>query len=301
MGRVLSLIKPKSFEIFFTSWSKILNGSSNGKQIALDGKTLRGSYDNVKGQKALHILNAFAVDSGITLSQLEVDEKTNEITAIPEILDELDIKGSMISVDALNTQKNIAEKINELKADYTLALKGNHKNLYSNVKELFDFEKEDNNFMYSTIEKEHGRISERTYRIIPVDKGNLVEVNEWSNLQAVGRAEAVVLRNDKETIEIRYFLLSYIDTNLFAKSVRNHWGIENQLHWVLDVTFGEDASRKRKDHAPRNYSLIRKFCLNILRTGKGKLSVPLASTKATINENFLTELLINVGFKLCNS
>jgi hypothetical protein len=129
LGRVFSILRPKSFEEFFLSWAAKLNGSNEGKQIAIDGKALRGSFDTATGKKAIHILNACAVESGITLAQLQVDVKTNEITTLPEMLDSLDIRGAMISVDALNTQKNIAEKIITAKADYTLALKGNHKNL----------------------------------------------------------------------------------------------------------------------------------------------------------------------------
>lgn len=301
IGRVFSILKPKSFEQFFNAWSASLHGSNNGKQIAFDGKSLRRSYDKNKGQKALHILNACAVDNGITLAQIEVDEKTNEITAVPDMIDALDIKGAMISVDALNTQKNIAEKIINSGANYTIALKGNHKNLNEDVSLLFDTtkidlsEKKDEHF--EECEKEHRRITTRIYDVIPVDLNNLEVSLNWKGLKSVGRVQTTTLKNEKETSEIRYFLLSYNGAKEFAKAARGHWGIENKLHWSLDVVYSEDASRKRADYAPRNYSLIRKFALNICRTFKEKLSVPLFHIKNASNFDFFHSVLVISGFK----
>ncbi len=302
IGRVFSILKPKSFEQFFIAWSAKFYGSNNGKQIAFDGKSLKGSFDKKKQQKMLHILNACAVDNGITLAQLEVDCKTNEITVVPEIIDSLDIKGAMISVDALNTQKEIATKIIDAEANYTLALKGNHKNLNEDVELLFDTTNVDkieiNNQHYVEIEKEHGRITERIYNVIPVNENNLEVMTEWKGLKAVGRVITNTLRDGKESSEIRHFLLSYVGVKEFAKAARGHWGIENKLHWSLDVVYGEDASRKRTDHAPRNYSLIRKFALNICRTFKEKLSVPLFHMKNALNLEFFESVLVKSGFKL---
>lgn len=301
IGRVFSILKPKSFEQFFNAWSANLHGSNNGKQIAFDGKCLRGSYDKNKGQKALHILNACAVENGITLAQIEVDEKTNEITAVPDMIDALNIKGAMISVDALNTQKNIAEKIIDSGANYTLALKGNHKNLNEDVSLLFDtteidlLEKKDEHF--EGCEKEHGRITTRIYDVIPVDLNNLKLSLNWKGLKSVGRVKTTTLKNEKETSETRYFLLSYNGAKEFAKAARGHWGIENKLHWSLDVVYSEDESRKRADYAPRNYSLIRKFALNICRTFKEKLSVPLFHIKNASNFDFFHSVLLRSGFK----
>ena len=280
LGRVFSILKPQSFEKFFMAWSANLNGSNRGRQIAFDGKALRGSFDAASAKKALHILNARSIDNGITLAQLEVDVKTNEITVLPEMLAALDIAGAMVSVDALNTQKNIAEKIIDAKAGYTLALKGNHKNLNDEAKYLFDTQKIDTSveadLHYEETDKGHGRITERKYDVIIVDSTNLPQTTEWKGLQAIGRVETNSLRNGKETFERRYYLLSYCSAQAFSAAARGHWGVENLLHWTLDVTFREDASRKRKDNAPRNYSLIRKLALNVLRQSKGKLSIPLA-------------------------
>lgn len=300
IARVFSILKPKSFEQFFLKWAAVLNGSSNaGKQVAFDGKTVRGSYDASNAKKALHLLNACAVESGICLAQLEVDTKTNEITTVPEMIDSLDLKGAMVSVDALNTQKDIAKKVIDAGADYTLALKGNHKILNEEIKVFFDskfIQNKENQL--ETTEKEHGRLTTRTYSVALVDKYNLSQSPDWTGLVAVGRVQTITLKNDKETHETRYYLLSYSNIKTFAKSARGHWGIESKLHWTLDVTFGEDASRKRKDHAPRNYSLIRKLALNISRTFKGKLSVPLLHIKMNANANFFADILQKAGFPL---
>lgn len=298
IGRIFSLIKPAILEIFLLKWNMLLYGTTEGKQIALDGKTLRRSYDKSKNQEALHLLNVCAVDSGILLTQKEVGAKTNEITVVPDVLKSLDLKGAMISVDALNTQKNIAELIVESKANYTLALKGNHKNLNQSVEELF-LKKNDQNYLENT-EKDHGRISTRIYDIISVNKLILPQSADWKGLQAVGRVQVFTEKNSKTTSETRYYLLSYSDLDLFAKSSRKHWVIES-FHWILDVTFGEDASRKRKDHAPRNFSLIRKFAINILKTVKGNLSIPNTRLKAAMNPEFLQSALIQSGFKLINA
>jgi predicted transposase YbfD/YdcC len=299
IARVFSILKPKSFEQFFLKWSAVLNGSNEGKQIAFDGKALRGSYDTSSGKKALHILNACAVESGICLAQLEVDTKTNEITTVPEMIDSLDLKGAMVSVDALNTQKEIATKIIDAKADYTLALKGNHKTLNEEVKKIFEVNLDQNKFeQITTTEKEHGRLTTRTYTIASVDKYNLSQAPDWTGLVAAGRVQTTTLKNDKETHEARYYLLSYANIESFAKSARGHWGIESKLHWSLDVTFGEDASRKRKDNAPRNYSVVRKFGLNIIRAFKGKLSVPLFHIRMNANAEAFSDLLQKAGFAL---
>lgn len=302
IARVFSILRPKSFEQFFLTWMALVNGSNEGKQIALDGKTLRGSYDKTSAKDALHLLNACAVDNGICLGQMEVDGKTNEITVVPKMLDALDIKGAMISVDALNTQKDIATQIVDAEADYTLALKGNHKILNEEVQAIFK-EKDAKTVspsqeIITQTEKEHGRLTTQVYDVEQVDKYKLSQFSEWDGLKAVGRVQTTTLHSGKETHEKRYYLLSYEEVNRFAISARGHWAVESKIHWTLDVTFGEDASRKRKDHAPRNYSLIRKFGLNIIRSFKGKLSVPLFHIKMNANEGFMSSILQQAGFSL---
>lgn len=298
IGRVFSLIKPQSFESFFASFAAQLHGPCEGKQIALDGKTLRGSFDAASGQKALHLLHACAVQNGLSLAQFGVDEKSNEITAVPEVLKQLDIKGAMISVDALNTQKSIAAQIVDAKADYTLALKGNHKSLNDEVNFIFDTGRYDEQIQTREVtEKGHGRITEWRYQLLALPEGILPETEEWKGLKAIGRSTTKTLRNGKESIETRNYLLSYADVAIFRDASRGHWGIENKLHWSLDVIFNEDQSRKRKDHAPRNFAVIRKLALNILRTHKGKSSVPLMRHRLALNKAFLIDILTQSGFK----
>ncbi|MBI1883564.1 MAG: ISAs1 family transposase [Chlamydiae bacterium] len=292
IARVFSILKPQSFESFFKSWASSLSGSNAGRQIALDGKTLRGSGGS--GKEMLHLLHACAVDNGLALAQLEVGAKTNEITVVPQMIDALDVRGAMISVDALNTQKEITVKIVDAGADYTLALKGNHKLLNEEVALIFDTTKPSNHLQ--EVEKAHGRITSRDYAVLTVSDDILPQKIEWKGLEAIGRVQTLTQTGDKETSETRYFLLSYADVQLFAKSARGHWGVE-AMHWNLDVIYGEDASLKRKDHAPRNYSLIRKFALNIIRTLKGKLSVRLVHIKANANTSYLQSLLDQSGFK----
>ena len=275
-------------------------GSEAKKHIAMDGKTLRGSADKSSGKSAFHLLHAYAVNHGITIAQMEVDSKTNEITTVPEMIDSLDVEGAIISVDALNTQKEIAEKIIDAGADYTLALKGNHKTLNEDVEQIFevaDAASKNSAHFFEETGKSHGRVVTRTYDVTPLEK-NTVELDQqkdWKGLKAIGRVQNIVWKNDKETRETRYYLLSYTDANVFAKTARGHWAIE-AMHWSLDVTFSEDRSQKRKDHAPRNYSLIRKFALNIIQKFKGKMSGPNAKLKALCDATFLETMLVGSGF-----
>lgn len=303
IARVFSLLKPKVFEDFFKIWASNMQGSNQGRHIALDGKTLRGSGDKSSAKRALHLLNACAVDSGLSLAQIEVGAKTNEIKVVPEMIDALDIKGAMISVDALNTQKHIASKIVNAGADYTLALKGNHQILNADVEQVFeiaDLAKKLKPYFFEETEKSHGRVVTRTYDVTPVEGLELAQQKEWEGLQAVGRVKSRVWKKDHETHETRYYLLSYLDAEKFAKTARGHWAVE-VLHWTLDVTFSEDASQKRKDHAPRNYALIRKFAYNILKTFKGKLSLPIALAKTSVNPDFLKTVLVGSGFNLVSN
>ncbi len=299
IARVFSILKPKAFEDLFRCWSSLLHGSNEGRHIALDGKTLRGSGDKASAKKALHLLHACAVDSGLTLAQLEVGVKTNEITTVPEMIDVLDVKGAMISVDALNTQKEIAAKIIDAGANYTMALKGNHKTLNEHVEKIFevaDTAQKTEAHAFEETGKSHGRVVTRMYDVAPLNEDvNLAQKNEWKGLAAVGRVKNTVWSNNKESLETRYYLLSYTDGQTFAKTTRGHWMVES-LHWTLDVTFSEDASQKRKDHAPRNYALVRKFALNILKTFKGKYSLPIARARAAISEQFMETILVGSGF-----
>jgi predicted transposase YbfD/YdcC len=258
--------------------------------IALDGKTLRHSFDKASGQKPLHILNAWAVNAGISLGQFRVDSKTNEITAVPEILDLLDLKSGIVVTDALNTQKSIAKKIVSMGAGYALPVKGNHKQLEEDVALAFDTQKILPDSTFATTEKGHGRIETRTYSV--VSAAFLDQQSDWAGLNFLGKVVNESIRDGKNTQETRLYLLTFGGVHRFAEVVRGHWGIENSLHWVLDVTFGEDACRIRKDNAPENFSTVRKLALNLLRqTPAGKLSIPRKQARAARVPEFLEEIL----------
>lgn len=298
IGRVCSIVKPSAMEKAFIQFMSSATGKKPDQIIALDGKTLRGSFDKAASQKPLHILNACATENGLTIGHLLVDKKTNEITAVPELLDMLDLKNVTITADALNTQKNIAEKIISQGNDYVLPVKGNQKNLQNEVTTKFssiEFKKEDANFKYS-IEKEHGRIDRRFYSVLPLV--GLNEVLEWKGVKSIGTATTETEKNGKISSETRYFICSFEpDVERFAKAVRSHWAIENKLHWTLDVTFREDESRVRKDHAPVNFSLIRKLALNLHRAEKStNKSVPQKMIKASLNPSYHEKLLKSCGF-----
>lgn len=293
IGRVFSLLSPKSLVKSYAQFLAQLFNCTEDEVIAIDGKALRHSFDKASGQKALHILNAWAVNAGLSLAQVRVDEKTNEITALPEILDLIDIKGAIVTTDALNTQKSTCEKIIEKGGDYVLPVKGNHKNLMESIEEMFDTQPLASSQYVEETEKNGGRIEVRKASILSAF--GLLEAPSWSGLTHIGRMEREVERGDKTTHEIQYYILSFGDINRFFNASRGHWGVENSLHWVLDVTFDEDACRVRKDHAPENFSQIRKMALNILKADKqSKLSIPRKQARAARNTDYLDELLSKV-------
>ena len=233
IGRVMSLIKHKSMIQMFTCFMANLFNCTEDEIIAIDGKTLRHSYDRAIGQKALHILNVFAIRAGLCLTQKVVDEKTNEITAVPDVLTLIDIKNATVTTDALNSQKDIAEQIISQGGNYALPIKGNHPNLEDAIKLEFDTKKVDENESSSyqkETEKSHGRLNQRTYSVLPID--GVGGASEWKGATHIGMTTTETEKKGKTTLEVRYYLLSFADAQKFARAVRGHWGIENQLHWV---------------------------------------------------------------------
>lgn len=255
--------------------------------IAVDGKTICGSK-NAK-HKAYHVVSAFATENQITLGELAVDEKSNEITAVPELLDLIDIKGGIVTADAMSCQKEIVEKIREKKADYVIALKENQPALYEDVKLWFDNESPSQSAI--TREKGHGRIETREY-FLETNISWLEQKPLWTGLSGIGAARSKVIENGETRDYIRYFITSLIDINEFAYAVRNHWSIENQLHWQLDVTFGEDGSRARKDNSPLNLNVLRKTALSLLKTTDwGRIGLKKKMFIAALNPAKLLDLL----------
>lgn len=296
IGRVFSLVKPRAFEESFGAFMASIQKSSEGEIIAIDGKSVRGARRK-DGKAPLHLLNAWAVKNGLTLAQREVGEKENEIVALPEILKSLNLKGAVVTVDALNCQKEAAKEIVNGGADYVMALKLNHPTLHTAVREQFEQHPipEDDIHYFETTDKGHGRIEHRRYYSITAGEW-LPQTKEWTGLKSVGMVVSDVFRGEKPSSEIRFFISSLpANAKKFAESVRGHWGIENSLHWVLDVTFSEDASQVRKDHAPQNYATIRKLAHNILKLNKDKGSLVGKKMRALMKPNYLRNLLRQAG------
>jgi predicted transposase YbfD/YdcC len=297
IGRVLARIDPQQFQACFLRWIQDICHLASREVVPIDGKTLRHSYDTELGQSAIHIVSAWAASNRLVLGQLKVSEKSNEITAIPELLDVLDIADCIVTIDALGCQKEIASRIIEKDADYVLAVKGNQEHLYDDVKRLFDVLLQQDVApatlsYYETADTGHGREEVRRYWTTSALQ-TLRTKNQWHGLQTVGLVESERSLNGETTLEQRYYILSLAnDARTFGTSVRAHWGIENVVHWVLDVAFREDMSRIRMDHGPENFALIRHIALNLLqreRTFKG--SVKTKRLKAGWNNAYLTKVL----------
>jgi predicted transposase YbfD/YdcC len=273
-ARVFSLIDPKSFGLCFTNWVKSIQ-KEMPEFINIDGKTLRRSFDRANSKSAMHMVSAFASEARLVLAQVKVDEKSNEITAIPDLLNLLAIKGSIITMDAMGTQKSIAKLIIDKDGNYVLALKGNHGNLLDQVKDHFEIEKK-NEFnalkhdKHIEYDKGHGRVERR--ECIVTDAINWIEgIKDWSGIKSIAMAQSTRSIGDKETIEIRYYISSLpANAHLIARAIRAHWSIENSLHWTLDVTLNEDSSRIRVRNAPENIAIIRRIGLNLLQNAKNK-------------------------------
>ena len=297
IGRVLGRIDPKHFQSCFLRWMQHICQLSSGEVVPIDGKTLRHSYDTLLDQSAIHMVSAWAATNRMVLGQLKVAEKSNEITAIPELIDALDIAGCIVTIDALGCQKEIAYRIIENQADYVLALKGNQEHLYDDVKQLFHALVGQDTLSpaldyYETFDERHGRIEVRRYWTTSL-LDTLRTKEQWRSLQTVGMVESERSLNGNTTTEQRYYILSLPNNaRTFGTSVRAHWGIENAVHWVLDVAFREDMSRIRMDYGPENFALIRHIALNLLRQETSfKGSIKTKRLKAGWNNAYLAKVL----------
>jgi predicted transposase YbfD/YdcC len=268
-SRVLARLDPAAFEKCLLSWIQAVQAISDHRLIAIDGKTLRGSYGRGDGQAAIHMVSAWATENKLSLGQVVVDAKSNEITAIPELLRVLEVTGAVVTIDAMGCQKEIAELIREGGGDYVLAVKQNQPALYERVGEAIDAGLEQDAAAldeHQTVETGHGRRETRTYVTFPAPE-TVDPDGVWRDLSAVGMAitESTESRG-RCRLEARYYILSVLlPAKEFAGAVRGHWGIENNLHWQLDVSFREDECRVRTDHAPANLSVIRRFALGLLK------------------------------------
>ena len=232
-----------------------------GTVIAIDGKTICGSKS--KSHKAYHVVSAFVAENQLVLGELVTEEKSNEITAVPELLDSLNVEGSIVTADAMSCQKTIVQKIQDGKADYVIGLKGNQPSLLENISLYFqDFSKDLPCLV--TRDKDHGRIEKREYRLL-TDLSWLPERSEWAGLKAVGSVCSTVTKHGTVSTDTRFFITSLTDIERFSYAVRKHWSIENQLHWALDIVFDEDSSRARKDMSPLNLNILRKTALALCK------------------------------------
>lgn len=295
---VLAAIKPAEFEKCLLSWITDLHEITTGQIVAIDGKTLRRSYDTASGKAAIHMVSAWATANCVGLGQVVVDAKSNEITAIPKLLQMLELSGCLVTIDAMGCQTDIAAGIVAAGADYALAVKDNQPTLSNGIREFFDEHMEDD-FAHATVsrhqtdEKGHGRQELRSYYVCSVPD-DLPDRGRWTKLMAIGMVISDTLRDGKASLEIRYYILSkMMSARCFAAAVRGHWSIENRLHWQLDVTFGEDQSRIRRGHADANFSILRRTALSLLKNNHSKkLGVKNKRLVAALNEDYLLEILL---------
>jgi predicted transposase YbfD/YdcC len=272
-GRVFAIIDPKEFRSCFIKWVQAVQDILAGQIIAVDGKTLRRSFDNAGDKKAIHMVSAWASESGFVLGQIKTDTKSNEITAIPQLLKMLEISGCIVTIDAMGCQKKIAKTIIKKGANYLFSLKGNHSNLHDDVKLFFEGCLKDNfkdirHSFHETVDGDHGRIETRKFWTVS-DINWLYGKRLWEGLKTIGMVESERQIGGNISKERRFFISSLdSDAKTFGNAVRNHWGIENGLHWTLDIAFREDESRIRKDHSPENFAVLRHIALNLLKNEK---------------------------------
>src|SRR6516162_1308571 len=298
--RVLMALKPAAFQACFANWLQSLRAEATAATgvdqpiLAVDGKTARRSHDRTNGLGALHSVSVWASEFGLSLGQVACAEKSNEITAIPELLRLVDIQGAIITIDAMGTQKAIAAQIIKGKADYVLALKGNQETLHQAVIGYIDEQLEGDLASaqeHVTTEKGHGREEMRTYLQLPAPE-KLPGFMRWKGLKSVGVVTSRCLRDGKESIEVRYYISSLtVDVKRFARAVRGHWGIENSCHWSLDMTFREDESRLRERNLRENFAWLNRFALSLFKQHPGRQSLVMKRRSCGWSEAFLMEVV----------
>ncbi len=301
--RILTALKPEAFQGCFSAWIADLSEQDGCVQpiIAIDGKTMRRSHDRGKGLGPLHLVSAWSTENGLTLGQVATEEKSNEITAIPELIDQIDIKGSIVTIDAAGCQKKIAKRIVDGQADYVLAVKKNHPKLYAFIEGVFCVEREKDLLkmqlrQHETFSRGHGRQDEHGYVLVRLPK-DCPYANAWAGIKAIGMAVRTSTTPDgTSTCDVRYYIVSrYLSGKRFAEAVRGHWAIENSLHWVLDVTFNEDQSRTRERFMANNLSWLRRFAISLLKRHPDKGSIVGKSRKCGWDDAFLMEVLMTQG------
>jgi predicted transposase YbfD/YdcC len=295
LGDILAVLDAKQFQRCFVDWVAALTGAPR-EVIAIDGKTLRRSGGKTDAQAAIHMVSAFATHQRLALGQVKVADKSNEIVAIPKLLELLEIEGAIVTIDAIGCQRAIARQIIDKKADYVLALKGNQGTLREDV-ELFAAEQKANDFKdtkvtrHQTVDGDHGRIETRTYTAIH-DVDWLKERHDWPGLQGVVMVESAREIGDKIERETRFYITSLVWlASQLGPVIRSHWAIENSLHWVMDMIFRDDECRVRTDHAPANFATLKHMAHNLIRKAPGKDSIRLKRKTAGWDDDFLANIL----------
>ena len=303
--RVLMALRPEAFQACFTAWVRSLRDEAAAQTgverptLAIDGKTLRRSHDRKNGLGALHSVTVWASEYGLSLGQVACAEKSNEITAIPELLRLVDVSGGVVTIDAMGCQKAIAGAVVAAKGDYVLALKDNQPTLHQAVVDhlMSHWEADfagDEVGRRQTEETGHGRGESRTYIQLEAPE-SLPGFKSWRGLKSIGVAISEVVRDGKRMDEVRYYISSLpvdADAKAFAHAVRSHWGVENGCHWTLDVTFREDESRIREKHLRENMAWLNRFCLSLLKQHPGRQSVAMKRRSCGWSDNFLMQVVI---------
>lgn len=297
-GRVFNRLDAEQFQRCFLDWMRAVSKIFKGQVVPIDGKTLRRSHDRTIGKDAIHMVSAWALENQLVLGQVKVDEKSNEITAIPQLLEALDISGCIVTIDALGCQKEIAQQIVEQEADYVLALKENQGGLYAAVVDLFEYAQEtdftDCDY-HKTVDKGHGRIEIRQCWTTSAEEylQFLPNRSAWPSLQTIVMVRAERRMDHEVTVKFRYYISSLATgAHHHLDIVRGHWSIENQVHWVLDVAFREDDSRVRKGNGPQNFAILRHIALNLLKQETtAKCGIRAKRLKAGWDEDYLFKVL----------
>lgn len=293
--RIFAIIKPDQLEKCFMHWAKSICAIPENEIVSVDGKTIRGSRDD--NYSVIHMISAWASNTGIVLGQQRVDEKSNEIPAVPQLLDIIDVDGCTITSDAMSCQKKTVQKIREKNCNYVICLKGNQETLHEDVKLYFETAEKEPQFYpltrVATLDKGHGRIEKREY-YLTTDVEWIENRDEWAGLNAVGMVRSTRIIDGIESTEERFFITSLIDAEKFSEAARKHWGIENNLHWCLDVNFNEDRCRMRKDNSGENLAIIRHIALNLYKSyANVKLSMKAKRFRCSFDPDFLCAVILN--------
>lgn len=296
-GRVFSLINPEEFGTCFISWLQCLFPMIDSDTIAIDGKTARRSHDRINGKKPIHMVSAWAAKQGLVLGQVKIDEKSNEITAIPELLRTLDLESCVVTIDAMGAQTKITKQIIDQKGDYVISLKGNQGNLNDEVRQLFeDAEKNGYDHLihdtHTTVDGGHGRVETRRC-VVTNDTDWYADKSKWAGLNTFAMIESTRDLGDKIENDTRFFISSLpMDAERLLEVARDHWAVENSLHWCLDIAFREDECRVRKNNAPENLAIIRRFALSLIKNDPTrKTGIKASRKRAGWSLGYLEQLL----------